>query len=316
MRLCLLYKLAMVRKITAYLGVVVLMIACGTVKGNVQQVPVTGVVTDCELKAPVRYATVELKGKPDIAANTDTAGRFTLWHAIGAGDSLTVRCPGYVPITLAAKSNLQACLSVREHNLPALTIKPDAQEKVVGEARRLSAPAAGYAWKVGHMRALFVPPGDVPPHAVIKRVGAFVTGQGKPQAPFRFRLLGVDATTGAPGTDIVLMQSFSAAKKGREWVFAEVPGGGVPAPVQGFFIVVENVFTDSSYYYREPLPKKFRSPKPMYGNCIASGAFRLKGNEWNYLPGIGWRQTEWYGNDSGTPTPGTHQINLQAIVVY
>lgn len=278
----------------------------------------SGTVTDCDGNAPLAYATLEVKGKENTIATTDVRGRFRLVGAVLGQDTLVLSCPGYHTQLVVPQTDKEICLKARTYSLQTLTIKAEESTKVVGRSNKLSIPAFGHIWNVGFKFALPIFPAQIPNQAVIKRVGAYVTKQGKPQAPFRFRLMSIHPVTGAPDADLVVFDKLSAAQKGGEWVFADVPGGGVVAPPTGFFIVVENVFTDSSYYYTQPVkaPKRMAKQIQLYGNRIAFGRYNPDGEEWNYTIGRGWGRTVWFWGAGYKPMFGAHEIGLQATLSY
>ena len=142
--------------------------------------------------------------------------------------------------------------------------------------------------------------------AYIRKVSYHLSDKGNVEAPFRVRILDIDAVTQSPGKDLlteILVVQPPQGTKG--WYDIDISEYGISLPPQGFFVAIQGVFpNDYSSYTDESgaIERGKRNPKAKadddftpksihYGQRIN---YSGKGgnNTWHYSLSHQWFQME------------------------
>lgn len=177
-------------------------------------------------------------------ANTDTI------------NAIDVLCPGYdtkeVSLEDIGNDSLFIVLTKSNNYLGGATVSAKGgktEEEVVGVNRGGHSHGCYFSYK--DELAVFLKV-DSQKNAVIKEVGAYITKEGHPETKFLLHVYRKDSATGAPGDEITDTLLQMQARKGNEWIRADISDRLIQVN-GGVFISVEWILGNDNDYFMYPI---------------------------------------------------------------
>ena len=104
--------------------------------------------------------------------------------------------------------------------------------------------------------------------SVISKVRFKIRNEGKPNAPFRIHIYNVNLKDTTPSHEL-LSENLIVSSPKKGWFIINVEKYNIQVPQEGFFVAMEWIYTDDSYFYMDELTrKKYRSQK--YGQVLGA----------------------------------------------
>lgn len=266
----------------------------------IKEYTIKGTILDEGTKAPVSYATLQIKGKSKgVVADHKGFFEFILTD-MELTDSLTASCLGYERRTFVAGS------AIAESGLTILLKeKPVGIDPVAITAAKLRKKSKNYgnrSWLTtgsiyldthGQQIALYID-NDKQVNGYIEKVSYYLSDKGNVEAPFRVRVIGVDTLSRSPGKD--LLPEILVVRPPEDtngWFDVDLTEYRIPVPPNGFFVAMQGIFPNDYSFYagdsdfveigkRQPAKEEEFAPKSIhYGQRI--GYSDKKGrNTWHY----------------------------------
>lgn len=254
---------------------------------------INGRVLNAQTLNNAPYSTLEIKGK-GIGWVSDSTGSFTLEiprDRITENDTLLVRSLGFYTSEVILKNiltekTIEFKLKPSIFQLDSIVIKPKNNSFLKGIYKEST--KANYGVREWMQIAVYMD-NDEGLKAIIQNVSFFISGEGKPKAPFRIRFY-EQQEDGSPGRDLTQESIIVTPKKGNAWFKVDVSKYKILVPKEGYFVAMEWIFTDKKYYSETIiLGNKVKSYGQLLGRVFDE---KMKPNSWVYRLGTKWEKDD------------------------
>lgn len=266
-----------------------------------QNIEIRGQIIDTESLERLPYCTIEA---PKLQSGTlsNSNGEFTLIiPERNLEDSVTISSMGYESsvMTLAMLSGMADYtirLRLKTYQLPEVTIKPkDIIVKRIGitEKRNIKYTVGNI---FGGMIGIHIK-NNTNASGFLTSVSFFICKEGKPNAPFRIRVLSYDAKNKSPGEDLLhdnLIVTNPNTKAG--WFQVDISKYNIVFPTEGVFVMQEFIYTSDQFFYTMPITYKSTDGKEktethqFYGIALGNTIFPDKLTWGRSYIGDPWKQ--------------------------
>lgn len=222
----------------------------------IKEYTIRGTIYDEATKAPISYATLQIKGKSKgVVADHEGFFEFTLTE-LELSESLVASCLGYErrsfsPDTLLSKPEVAIALREKPVSVAPVTISvPKLRKKIksVGNRHWFTAGSI-YLDTHGQQIALYID-NDKKQNGYIQKVSYYLSDKGNVEAPFRVRVLDVNALDHSPGKDLlpeILVVQPPGDTDG--WFDVDLSEYRIYVPSDGFFVAIQGVFPNDYSFY-------------------------------------------------------------------
>lgn len=248
----------------------------------------SGYVYSNETKLPIQYATIELIDN-NIGALTNKQGYFSMFLTEkNKNGLLNIRMLGYKPqsqdLNSFIKSKKDTIYLIKDTiNLTEVIINSqdaNCPQEFIGINEKSNAV---FLENVGSQIAVFCKNINPNKNGKINSLRFYIKSGGKYNAPFRVRIYDV-GEAGNPGRELLKENLVVTANK-KKWFDVNVDSLNISVPKLGFFIAMEWIFTDESYYYLSEANRK-KYTKQQYGQSL--GAIEgSKLDNYTYIKSLG-----------------------------
>ena len=235
-------------------------------------ITISGMVFNKETTQPLQYVAVEIEGK-NIGVLTDKTGLFLLdINKTVSTDSLSLRILGYELKKISIKDILlkndnSIFLTPLTFTLPEVTVSVDKNmpKIMLGiNSKRNSV----FFMRVGNQLAVFCENKNQSIDGRISKVRFYLGREGEHQTPFRIHVYSVNLKDTTPGNEL-LNENLIVFSDKRKWFEIDIEKYKINVPPEGFFVSMEWIYTDDSYFFMdEPARKKYRSKQ--YGQTLGA----------------------------------------------
>lgn len=276
----------------------------------VKEYTIRGFFCDDQTRAPIAYATLQIKGKhKGVVADHKGFFEFTV-NEMELADSLSASCLGYERRTFIAKSftsepEVTIALKEKVVSIETVTIttpKLRKKNKTVGNHSWLTTGSV-YLDTHGQQIALYIE-NRKNQHGYINKVSYYLSDKGNVEAPFRVRIFEVDTLANTPGKDLLPeILVVQPPEDTHGWFDVDLSEYRIYMPSNGFFVAMQGIFPNDYSFYagdsdffeigkRQPSVSDDFKPKSIhYGQRI--GYSGKDGNKtWHYSLSHQWFQME------------------------
>ncbi len=219
------------------------------------QLNISGIVIDSADKSIIPFATLEiLSRRTGTVANDKGVFKWNIDEKY-INDTVIISALGYDKSRIVLKDilkqkKIEIRLSSKIFSLQTIEIKNIKPKTINVGSRKIFALFTGMGSLPGQIIASYINV-DSNNNGFIKTVGVYLLKRGRPDAPFRIRLLNLEKDIMLPGDDMIKESLILNNSEGGKWVDINVSKYHIPIPKKGFFIAIEWIKTKDEYYYKE-----------------------------------------------------------------